>query len=772
MAATSTYEMLIKIGAKFAGTGFTQAQREIHKTENATKSLRGSFTRLGTTMRDVGKIATGVFAGGVAIAVARRVAQVATAAGRAGVDVLDIHEKLRISGEKAARHMERTQKARAPIESQTAALIKQAEALEKTGHDAEELEAVIARIQESGTADMPAVLNFESLQKIMPLLSDLLSKTKGLRPGMEGAHEAGEMLVNAIREGNLEMAKALDIPLSEQKAFRAVEKMKISGAAKEKTRLSFVMKWLKSIEGETKKIFGTPAGAMRQAEIQREGVLETLGAVDKSDAMRIATRYRNLWKTVNEDVAKFMAEQGGKEIADAMFTALELAWQHRARMKAVFAIPIAAWDLGTWIADNWDPWWTLLQAKLISLQGYFTGVWDEIWLKFEVNFAKPFKDWWNGLPDWLTGPLGRLYDAIINKFKEIWKAIQTGVPWWMQGGAPAAEPAKPGTFRSWTAPEPSTGYPGVQKPTLKAEDTWTPGPSIPPRPSMTSISNNVLAAERARLAAEYLNNPAIRQRVAALTAAEVGGQGAEAQQAFIETIFNRAAARKQSLDRTMQANYYATMRGRGLRPASAAKQAEIAALADKVIAGSDVAQLATGNFAYAGRGYAGGYGTRRIGGEQFSVQGADKAWAARVRAAKAAKGGGGLSPATESAVVKMIKEGKPVTNPWFRSMKEPPFWGKEPQPTALKYQKSADVVPKGSRLKDMIREMTWRERMSGATGGQNVANLSPRINIHAGSDEHGRQIAAAVTKAMESQPEKVLAMLKKARDSEARFGYT
>jgi hypothetical protein len=37
---------------------------------------------------------------------------------------------------------------------------------------------------------------------------------------------------------------------------------------------------------------------------------------------------------------------------------------------------------------------------------------------------------------------------------------------------------------------------------------------------------------------------------------EVGSQGDEAQRAFIESVFNRAASRGQTLDRTMSGSYY------------------------------------------------------------------------------------------------------------------------------------------------------------------------------------------------------------------------
>jgi len=55
---------------------------------------------------------------------------------------------------------------------------------------------------------------------------------------------------------------------------------------------------------------------------------------------------------------------------------------------------------------------------------------------------------------------------------------------------------------------------------------------------------------------QELQDPAVKARLAALTQAEVGGQGPVAQQAFIETIMNRAAARGQTLAQTMIGDYF------------------------------------------------------------------------------------------------------------------------------------------------------------------------------------------------------------------------
>lgn len=61
---------------------------------------------------------------------------------------------------------------------------------------------------------------------------------------------------------------------------------------------------------------------------------------------------------------------------------------------------------------------------------------------------------------------------------------------------------------------------------------------------------NRLSVIRSKFANE-LANPSVRDMLMRLTKGEVGNQGALAQQAFMETVFNRAAARGQTLTQAM-----------------------------------------------------------------------------------------------------------------------------------------------------------------------------------------------------------------------------
>lgn len=126
---------------------------------------------------------------------------------------------------------------------------------------------------------------------------------------------------------------------------------------------------------------------------------------------------------------------------------------------------------------------------------------------------------------------------------------------------------------------------------------------------------------------EELKDPAVRQRLFAVTEAEVGSQGAAAQQAFMETIFNRAKARGKTVWETLHGSYYpgstharagALMGDRGL-------EAKYRAIYERVLGGANITNGATGN-ASGGVGFGGGQETFRSGGERFGVEGQDLPW--------------------------------------------------------------------------------------------------------------------------------------------------
>lgn len=139
-----------------------------------------------------------------------------------------------------------------------------------------------------------------------------------------------------------------------------------------------------------------------------------------------------------------------------------------------------------------------------------------------------------------------------------------------------------------------------------------------------------LAAARAAFSAE-LADPRLRSALLALAHAEVGGQGPQAQQAFLESVLNRAAARGKSLSDTIyDRNYFPSITHQRMAGGIPANMAgHYGSLLDSVVGGSNVSNYATGN-ASGTVGFAGGPQTFAHGGERFGIEGPDRAWARRM----------------------------------------------------------------------------------------------------------------------------------------------
>ena len=149
------------------------------------------------------------------------------------------------------------------------------------------------------------------------------------------------------------------------------------------------------------------------------------------------------------------------------------------------------------------------------------------------------------------------------------------------------------------------------------------GTSLPGTSGGGGGSVGSLASVRSQFAGE-LSDPSIQSRLNALTIAEVGSQGYDAQLAFQETVFNRAAARGQTLDQTMSTNYYPSL---GNPNAVTQQQSQYySGITNQVMAGSNISNYATGN-ASGSVGFNNGYETYGSNGERFGVEGPDTGWA-------------------------------------------------------------------------------------------------------------------------------------------------
>src|SRR5215469_2920167 len=161
--------------------------------------------------------------------------------------------------------------------------------------------------------------------------------------------------------------------------------------------------------------------------------------------------------------------------------------------------------------------------------------------------------------------------------------------------------------------------------------------------------------------ASDLEDPRLLGDLFNLTHNEVGGQGPEARQAFMESVMNRATARGQSLSQAINDRRYypgVSFRASSLSPEDIGRYSDT--LQD-VIGGSNISNYATGNAS--GRvGFNGGPHTFSAGGERFGVEGPDVGWHQR------AGGGAGqeLQPSSnyaqnqQAAMMASRMTGKPL----------------------------------------------------------------------------------------------------------------
>lgn len=179
------------------------------------------------------------------------------------------------------------------------------------------------------------------------------------------------------------------------------------------------------------------------------------------------------------------------------------------------------------------------------------------------------------------------------------------------GGEPASRPGGriPSLDHLQGLDEPQQGGGGTITPSVGPQTKLTPpaamekvneaaanirGPSI----------GDALKAQRLSFADELQNNPAVKDKLFALSKAEVGNNP-DAQRKFMETVFNRAKARQQTLDQAMQlspkhggpggknAGQYPSLGN----PAALTEQDRTLSQGalDNVLGGSNRSNLATGN---------------------------------------------------------------------------------------------------------------------------------------------------------------------------------
>jgi len=169
----------------------------------------------------------------------------------------------------------------------------------------------------------------------------------------------------------------------------------------------------------------------------------------------------------------------------------------------------------------------------------------------------------------------------------------------MSGGAPRAQ-SVPQTVRRAQLVE--SGSSASTSPVVTGPATLPTG-----SPTQDSTQASPLANARSAFASELASNPDLMLKLTNSAYREVGNQGSQAWQAYLESVMNRGAARNQSLDATITSLRDAT-HPHGYYPHSTfdhlndplnketqAFQSKLNPLLQSVLAGSNVAGYATGN---------------------------------------------------------------------------------------------------------------------------------------------------------------------------------
>ena len=247
--------------------------------------------------------------------------------------------------------------------------------------------------------------------------------------------------------------------------------------------------------------------------------------------------------------------------------------------------------------------------------------------------------------------------------------------------------------------------------------------------------------DRSQFKAE-LQDPNTRTKLLALTHAEVGNQGPDARQAFLETVINRAQARNQPLSAVIHDQQYfpAITHQRAARGIDPQTAQEYAPILDNVLNGSNVAHYATGN-ASGTVGFNGGPQTAAYGGERFGVEGPDRNWATKA-------GLGGQSDSPTKTVWSAASQAPANSSPQAQQPAPQPYRTADASggidPRILNWVKENPAHPAAQEILGKILEQRT-DPMIGLRTQQAQANLKGTLSEQDRAGvEHFGKISAAI----------------------------
>ena len=600
--ATTTFQTKFLIGAKYTGASeVTKANRGIDSVERNLKGLGRGLAGAHKAFLGFGKIAGGVFAGIAAAAVTRRIIGVLDDAIDAAMGVAKAHDQLGAALERNKTRFNMTGKS---IEEQKKRFITLAEAQEKAG-------GFDAEMMERGYSKLLDTMSPGQIERFSKSYSDMIAKLTDGQPTEEDIMAITQAYNLALKQGSPRLLKRLNLSKKEIETFSKLK-------SQEERRL-FLEKAMLRFQGETQRQSETTSGKIRRMRDALGNLLETLGQPFAERAGRMTDAFIKL----SPQLAK-IAELISKKLADALEGFADWFDEHGDEVVKHIETLGKQWDKS--IEDTSRQLNTLKgqwETSVADTKSQLDTIWGNIQSGFAAakrgagEFRTAFIAEFNLTNAEIPEPLKKIYETITSWFKkaydkviEIWKPLNQKL--WEGFSAVPPEQA--------IAPTTGTGVGG---------GGGQPGDYVPPWQEPISSStpttgdSPALRAQRARLIAEMNANPALREKLQRVAQAETGTSDPTRLKAFYETVFNRAAVRNQTLARTLQPDYYETLRG-GRTGHTPVNRPLHESTLKAIASGSNVSDYATGNFAYRGGGLGGrgGYPTKWFG-EQFSVQAAD-----------------------------------------------------------------------------------------------------------------------------------------------------
>ena len=553
MAISKTFETLFRLNAKWiGGPGVAKAQAALHRTAAVAQHVNVKVKGLGRAVFG-GTTASNLFSRAVGKSVEILQRSVAAAS-----DAQEAHDNLALSMERNTKFYSGLAGKTIPevnriIAENVEMLIKQSEQMEKTGHDAETLQAGWEKMIGA------RALSPEQVKEQAQGFSDMLSRLYGANATQEESVELGQMVTDLILEGNLALVKRLDLGQAHlmelKKINKLVQKGEISAEAGIKRRQKLVERAAKTLEGETARAMEKPSGKIAQMHIQIENLLENMGKPFVKNAGSMADSFRDI------SVALGPTSETLAKIVDVQLKALA-KWlaEHKA-------------EIPEWLNNTWR---TLkdIDTACASINKILTAI-----------------------DDLTFGPLLKLLNLFIGS-EHIFRAWAPGtivtpqVPKamdWRYGGTTGQPTTTEAANRQLeesrkAAEKRQPGYPPYQTESQALQKAMRPTAGGP-------VSNATIAAERASRVAEIQNNPALKKFFAAAIAKEAGTPTGV--QAVTEALFNRAQQRGKGIQHELTHGFYGPVnRGEVQRmvdqgvPDWAMKQAEVAL--EKVAGGSNL----------------------------------------------------------------------------------------------------------------------------------------------------------------------------------------